>query len=71
MDELGRRAMQTELVDPAAARRLWAQLDRTITDDAPMVFGPASLNSSFVSVRVGNYMSNSTLGPLLDQMWVQ
>ncbi len=71
VDELGRRAQQTELVDPAAARRLWAELDRTITDDAPMVFGPASLNSSFVSARVGNYMSNPTMGPLLDQMWVQ
>jgi YVTN family beta-propeller protein len=71
LDELGQRALEMDTRDPAAARQLWAQLDRTITDDAPMVFGPASLKTSFVSARVGNFMAHPLMGPLLDQMWVQ
>ena len=71
VDELGRRALAMQTVDPAAARRLWTQVDHALTDDAPWIFGPASLNTALVSPRVGNYMANPALGPLLDQMWVK
>jgi ABC-type transport system substrate-binding protein len=65
----GALAMQT--IDPATARRLWTQVDRALTDDAPWIFGPASLNTALVSSRIGNYMADPTLGALLDQMWVK
>lgn len=37
VDKLARKAQAQELGDPAAARKLWAQVDRIVTDQAPWV----------------------------------
>ena len=47
-DELVASARALQVVDPAGARRLWAQVDRTITNEAPcvsiMTLGISALN---------------------------
>jgi YVTN family beta-propeller protein len=68
VDTLVGQAQADQLTDPAAARRLWARVDRIITNDAPWV--PAVDESSivFVSARAGNYQESPGYGPLLDQI---
>ena len=71
VDTLASQAQAAEPADPAAARTLWARVDRAVTDQAP--WAPV-FNSSwtvFVSARTGNCQVNTTYGPLLDQMWVR
>jgi peptide/nickel transport system substrate-binding protein len=70
-DKLARRAQAAQLTNPATARRLWAQVDRIVTDQAP--WAPI-LNESlagFVSARVGNYQEAPGYAYLGDQMWVR
>jgi YVTN family beta-propeller protein len=64
-------AHAAELTDPGKAGRLWAEVDRLITDDAPVVALGNSTVSRLISPRVGNYQSNALLGPLLSQLWVK
>ena len=72
VDRLASQAQAAQPTDPAGARKLWAKLDRTVTDRAPLV---PVLNASFtvfVSARVGNYQESPSYGgPLLDQIWVR
>ena len=63
--------MAQELTDPAAARKLWAQVDRIVTDQAPWVPLENAAPTVFVSSRVGNYQQSAEYGPLLDQTWVR
>jgi peptide/nickel transport system substrate-binding protein len=71
-DQLARSAQAAQQTDPAAARRLWAQVDRVVTDQAPWVPIFNRSESWFVSARVGNYQDSPYYtGPLLDQMWVR
>ena len=53
-DELADQAQAAQQTDPAAARKLWASIDRIVTDQAPWV--PVFNRSAtvFVSARVGN-----------------
>jgi len=70
-DRLASQAQAAQLTNPAAARRLWAQVDRIVTDQA--AWAPI-LNASttvFVSARVGNYQASPFYGPLLDQIWIR
>jgi len=71
-DQLVSQARAAQQADPAAARKLWAQADRVVTDQAPWV---PLFNQSwawFVSARVHNCQeSPEYAGPLLDQMWVR
>jgi YVTN family beta-propeller protein len=70
-DKLASRAQAAQLPNAATARRLWAQVDRLVTDQAPWV---PILNESlagFVSARVGNYQEAPAYAYLLDQMWVR
>jgi len=71
-DKLASQAQAAQQTDPAAARKLWAKLDRLVTDQAPWV---PILNASFtvfVSARVGNYQESPSYGgPLLDQIWIR
>jgi YVTN family beta-propeller protein len=71
VDKLARQAQAAQLTDPAAARRLWAQVDRIVTDQAPWVPLLNQASTEFVSSRVGNYQESPLYGPLLDQMWVR
>jgi len=71
-DRLVNEARAAQQTDPAAARRLWAQADHVVTDQAPWV---PTFNESwawFVSARVRNCQESPYYaGPLLDQMWVR
>jgi peptide/nickel transport system substrate-binding protein len=71
VDKLASEARAAQLTDPAAARRLWAQVDRIVTDQAPYVPVYDETSAGFVSSRVGNYQASPEYGPLLDQMWVR
>jgi peptide/nickel transport system substrate-binding protein len=70
-DQLASQAQAAQLTDPATARRLWAQVDRTVTDQAPWVPILSFGDTAFVSARTGNYQESPIYGPLLDQMWVR
>ena len=71
VDALTSQAQAAQLTDPAAARRLWAQADRIVTDQAPYVPIDNGGTAGFVSSRAGNYQASPMYGPLLDQMWVR
>jgi ABC-type transport system substrate-binding protein len=65
------RAVRLEPTDPAAANRLWAELDREITDRALWVPLFNVYGADLVSKRVRNYQYNPQRGALLSQLWVR
>jgi peptide/nickel transport system substrate-binding protein len=71
VDKVASEAQAAQLTDPATARRLWAQVDRIVTDQAPWVPVLNEAVTAFVSARVGNCQMSPLYGPLLDQMWVR
>jgi YVTN family beta-propeller protein len=71
VDKLVSEAQARQLTDPAAARRLWAQVDRIVTNKAPWVPVLNEAVTEFVSSRVGNYQDSAEYGPLLGQIWVR
>ena len=71
VNKLASQAQAVQLTDPAAARRLWEQVDRIVTNQAPWVPLLNGESTTFVSARVGNYQESPEYGPLLDQMWVR
>ena len=50
---------------------LWAQADRTATDQAPAVPLTTTSDIHLVSQRIGNYQYSFQQGTLLDQLWVR
>jgi len=64
-------AHQAQVSDPAKASSLWTEVDRLITDDAPVVALGNATSNTLISTRVGNYQSSPMVGPLLSQMWVR
>ena len=71
IDARMREALALQVTDPPAAARLWAEIDRRVTDEAPaaMLFQPKILE--LTSARVGNYHWSDVYAALLSQMWVQ
>jgi YVTN family beta-propeller protein len=71
VDKLASKAQSAQLTNPAAARKMWARIDRIVTNQAPWV--PISNTSPivFASARVRNYQESPYYGPLLDQTWVR
>ena len=69
-DQLASQAQAAQLTDPATARKLWAQVDRIVTDQAPWVPILNQASTEFVSARIGNFQESPIYGSLLDQMWV-
>jgi len=65
------RALELQQRDPAGAARLWAELDRALTDKATWIPLYNPYGTDFVSKRVGNYQYNPQLGALLSQIWVR
>ena len=57
--------------DSPAANKLWAQIDKKVTDAAPtaVLFNPKNID--FVSKRVGNFTFSAQYYFLVDQAWVQ
>ena len=64
-------ALEVQTQDPAAANRLWSQLDREITDKAALLPLYNVYGRDLTSKRVGNYQYNPQYGALLSQMWVR
>jgi peptide/nickel transport system substrate-binding protein len=71
VDKLASQAQAAQLTDPAAARRLWAQADRIVTDQAPYIPVFNEGMAGFVSSRTGNYQASPVYGPLFGQIWVR
>jgi len=65
------RAAAAQVQDPAAATRLWQQVEQSLLAQAPIVPTYNRRNVDFVSKRVGNYQYNPQWGPLLSQLWVK
>ena len=73
VDQLMAQAGRLQAVDPTAADELWAQAERRIVDQAPLVAAYNLLYVTAVSERVGNYQASASqlFGELLDQVWVR
>jgi YVTN family beta-propeller protein len=65
------RALQLQQTDIAGANRLWAHLDRVITNKGAWVPLYNVYGADLVSRRVGNYQYNPWYGALLSQLWVR
>jgi ABC-type transport system substrate-binding protein/DNA-binding SARP family transcriptional activator/streptogramin lyase len=70
IDDLATVARVTALTDPNKSRRLWKEIDRLVTDQAPWVTLGSELFFHFTGSRVGNYQS-TPFNPLYDQLWVK
>ena len=71
VNQLAKEAQAVQPTDPAVARKLWARVNRIVTNQAPWVpvFNPSP--TVFVSARVGNYQESPYYASLLDQIWVR
>ena len=65
------RARSLQTSDPETASRLWANIDRNITDRAPWVAFANNAAVEVISTRVRNYQFNPQWGTLLDQLRVK
>lgn len=57
--------------EPAVASRMWARIDREVTDRAPWVPFANGVVVSVHSKRVGNYQYSPQWLTLFDQLWVK
>ncbi|QKC83867.1 ABC transporter substrate-binding protein [Mesorhizobium sp. NZP2077] len=71
IDAKMQKALDLGVTDQTAADKMWAEIDRQITDKAPAVglFTPKRLD--FVSKRVGNFKFNRQFNWMITQSWVQ
>lgn len=71
IDAKMQKALDLGVTDQQAADKMWAEIDRQITDKAPAVglFTPKRLD--FVSKRVGNFKFNRQFNWMITQSWVQ
>ena len=65
------RALAAESANAPDTAALWAQADRTATDQAPAIPLTTTTDIQLVSARVHNYQSSLAQGVLLDQLWVR
>jgi len=65
------KALALAVTDKPAANKIWAAVDKKITDDAPAVslFQPKSLD--LVSSRLGNYTWSDQVHMVFSQVWVK
>ena len=71
LDAKVKRASVVQAQDQDAAAKLWAEVDRDVTNLAPLVPTYTPRNVDLVSKRVGNYQHHPLFGVLLDQLWVR
>ena len=64
-------ALALGVTDPDAANVMWSEVDKAVTDKAPMaaLFTPKHID--FVSKRLGNFQFNSQFYWMITQSWVQ
>jgi peptide/nickel transport system substrate-binding protein len=77
IDAMIARASRLQTEDPAAASRLWSNVDRAITNAAPWVTMSGTVTPDFLSRRTGNYtpcylsLTGGSTSACLDQLWVR
>ena len=66
-----KKAAATAVTDRAAAEKMWAQVDREVTDAAPAasLFQPKKVD--FIASRVGNFTYSDQIHFLFSKAWVQ
>jgi len=66
-----KKALSTGVTDPASAEKMWAEIDKQITDLSPeaVLFVPKHVD--FVSKRVGNFSFNPQDFFMFSQAWVK
>lgn len=71
IDARMQQAMALSITDQAAANKIWSEVDRSITDQAPaaVLFVPRQID--FVSKRVGNFTFSPQDNWIITQSWVQ
>ena len=71
IDKQMKDALALGVTDPVAANKMWAEIDRAVTDKAPMaaLFTPKHVD--FVSKRLGNFQFNAQFYWMVTQSWVQ
>jgi peptide/nickel transport system substrate-binding protein len=71
IDKRMQEAMLLAVTDEAAANKLWAGIDKSVTDTAAaaIMFTPKHLD--FVSSRLGNFQFSSQFYWMIEQSWVQ
>jgi len=65
------QADQLQTSDPQAAARVWAAVDREVTNLALWVPFVSLRWADFTSARVGDYQYSPASGIMLDQLWVR
>lgn len=65
------RALALQQSQPAAADRLWQQVDRALVDRGAVLPLGQPLDVVVTSRRVGNYLHQPGYGVLFDQLWVR
>jgi peptide/nickel transport system substrate-binding protein len=65
------RAQSLESTDPEAAKRLWAKIDRELTNAAPWVAFATPERITVLADGVSNFQYHPWLEMLLDQLWVK
>ena len=65
------RLLALGVTDPEGANKTWAEVDKEVTDKAPMaaLFTPRHVD--FVAKRVGNVQFNSQFCWMVSQSWIQ
>jgi YVTN family beta-propeller protein len=63
-------ALALEAQSPQRAGDTWAEVDRALTDAAPLVPMLVTTNAALLSARVRHYEVDPT-GPLYDQLWLK
>jgi len=71
LDEKMQKALALGVTDQEAANKIWAEVDKTVTDDsaAAAMFTPKHLD--FTSKRLGNFQFNYQFYWMVTQSWVQ
>lgn len=71
LDAKMQSALALGVTDQDAANKIWAEVDKTVTDDSPAaaMFTPKHLD--FVSKRLGNFQFNSQFYWMVTQSWVK
>ena len=71
IDSKMQAALALGVTDPAAANKMWSEIDKAVTDKAPAaaLFTPKHLD--FISNRTGNFQFNSQFYWMVTQSWVQ
>jgi peptide/nickel transport system substrate-binding protein len=65
------KALELGVTDPDAANKMWAEIDKAVTDKAPAVAMFTPKHVDFVSKRLGNFLFNAQYYWMITQSWVQ